>query len=90
VIHKGSKRYSVLHGLCHHCQEGKVFRFDPYKKLVYYRMNDHCLVCTLAFEPELGRHHENVAGALLYLMNRRALSGSVLRISHALPAGLET
>ncbi len=36
--------------------------------------------------PDIG---EDVAGALLYLMNGTALSGSVLRISHALPAGPE-
>jgi uncharacterized protein (DUF983 family) len=49
---KGSKVYSVLHGVCPRCQQGKVFKFAPYKKLDFAQMNDHCAVCGQAFEPE--------------------------------------
>lgn len=52
MIGKGSKGYSVLHGVCPRCQEGKVFRFTPYKQLDFTGMNDRCSVCGLAFEPE--------------------------------------
>jgi uncharacterized protein (DUF983 family) len=52
MIGKGSKLYSVLHGVCPRCQEGKVFRFTPYKQLDFAGMNDRCSVCGLAFEPE--------------------------------------
>ncbi len=52
MFRKGSKLYSILHGVCPRCQEGKVFRFAPYKNVDFSRMNDHCPVCNLKFEPE--------------------------------------
>jgi uncharacterized protein (DUF983 family) len=52
MIHKGSKLYSVVHGVCPRCQEGKVFKYAPYKNLDFVRMNGHCPVCNLEFEPE--------------------------------------
>jgi uncharacterized protein (DUF983 family) len=53
MIGKGSKMYSVLHGVCPRCQEGKVFKYAPYKQRDFALMNDRCSVCGLAFEPEL-------------------------------------
>jgi hypothetical protein len=52
MIHKGSKLYSVLQGVCPRCQEGKVFKYAPYKNVDFTRMNEHCPVCNLEFEPE--------------------------------------
>jgi hypothetical protein len=52
MIPKGSKLYSVVHGVCPRCQQGKVFRYAPYQHLDFARMNDHCAVCAQAFEPE--------------------------------------
>ncbi|CAA9339534.1 MAG: hypothetical protein AVDCRST_MAG56-7846 [uncultured Cytophagales bacterium] len=49
---KGNKLYSVLHGVCPRCQEGKVFRFAPYRNLDFSKMNEQCSVCSLVFEPE--------------------------------------
>ena len=49
---KGNKLYSVLHGVCPRCQEGKVFRFAPYRSLDFSRMNERCPACGLVFEPE--------------------------------------
>jgi uncharacterized protein (DUF983 family) len=52
MIHKGSKLYSVAYGVCPRCQEGKVFKYAPYKSADFTRMNPFCAVCNLAFEPE--------------------------------------
>ncbi len=52
MIPKGSKLYSVVYGVCPRCQQGKVFRYAPYKHLDFARMNDHCAVCAQPFEPE--------------------------------------
>ncbi len=49
---KGSKLYSVLHGVCPRCHEGKVFKYGPYQSLDFTRMNDRCSYCNQAFEPE--------------------------------------
>ncbi len=52
MIPKGSKLYSVAHGVCPRCQEGKVFKFAPYKTLDFSEMNAFCSVCKLEFDPE--------------------------------------
>ncbi len=52
MIAKGSKLYSVVHGVCPRCQEGKVFTYAPYKNVDFTRMNPFCTVCNLEFEPE--------------------------------------
>ncbi len=52
MLHKGSKLYSILHGGCPRCQEGKVFQFAPYKNTNFSRMNHHCPACNLEYEPE--------------------------------------
>ncbi len=52
MFHKGSKAYSVLHGVCPRCQEGKVFKYGPYSNLQFTEMNKQCNVCRLPFEPE--------------------------------------
>ena len=49
---KGSKLYSVLHGVCPRCQEGKVFKYPSYKSLQFTEMNDRCTACGQSFEPE--------------------------------------
>jgi uncharacterized protein (DUF983 family) len=52
MFHKGSKLYSILHGVCPRCQEGKVFRFAPYRNADFSLINDHCPACNLKFVPE--------------------------------------
>jgi hypothetical protein len=52
MIPKGSKLYSVAHGVCPRCQEGKVFKSAPYKSLDFTEMNEFCSVCKLEFAPE--------------------------------------
>jgi hypothetical protein len=52
MISKGSKMYSVLHGVCPRCQNGKIFKYAPYRLLNFTDMNDHCSYCGQSFEPE--------------------------------------
>jgi uncharacterized protein (DUF983 family) len=52
MISKGSKTYSVLHGVCPRCQEGKVFKHAPFKRIDFTQMHAHCVHCGQAFEPE--------------------------------------
>jgi uncharacterized protein (DUF983 family) len=52
MIEKGSKLYSVVHGVCPRCQKGKVFKYPTYHKLNFTEMNEYCAVCALPFVPE--------------------------------------
>jgi uncharacterized protein (DUF983 family) len=52
MIGKGSKIYSVVRGVCPRCQEGKVFTYAPFKSIEFTQMNEHCVHCGQAFEPE--------------------------------------
>jgi uncharacterized protein (DUF983 family) len=52
MIPKGSKLYSILHGVCPHCQEGEIFKSAPYSQLDFTEMNRNCSVCGQAFDPE--------------------------------------
>jgi uncharacterized protein (DUF983 family) len=52
MIEKGSKLYSVVHGVCPRCQKGKVFKSPAYQKLNFTEMNDYCSVCRQSFAPE--------------------------------------
>jgi uncharacterized protein (DUF983 family) len=52
MIEKGSKLYSVLHGVCPRCQKGKVFKYPTYQKIHFAEMNDYCAVCGQSFAPE--------------------------------------
>lgn len=52
MVGKGSKVYSILHGVCPRCQEGKMFKYGPYKAVDFTRMNDRCAHCGQSFEPE--------------------------------------
>jgi hypothetical protein len=38
--------------VCPHCQEGKVFKYAPFKKIDFTQMHTHCVHCRQAFEPE--------------------------------------
>jgi hypothetical protein len=52
MIGKGSKLYSVLHGVCPRCQKEKVFTNPPFKSIDFTEMNERCSQCGQAFEPE--------------------------------------
>ncbi len=49
---KGSKLYSVLHGVCPRCQESKIFKYHPYKSIDFTQMHKRCSHCGQSFEPE--------------------------------------
>ncbi len=54
MIHKGNKMYSVVHGVCPRCQEGKIFKYGPYRQLNFTEMNETCSHCgqSLEIEPD--------------------------------------
>jgi uncharacterized protein (DUF983 family) len=52
MMGKGSKMYSVLHGVCPRCQQEKVFRYGPYQNFDFTAMHTRCGTCGQAFEPE--------------------------------------
>lgn len=54
MIHKGSKIYSVVHGVCPRCQEGRIFKYGPYRQLNFTEMNETCGRCgqSLEIEPD--------------------------------------
>jgi uncharacterized protein (DUF983 family) len=48
---KGTKLYSIIHGTCPRCQEGKMFAHGVLSPK-FAVMNKHCSVCGLDFLPE--------------------------------------
>jgi uncharacterized protein (DUF983 family) len=52
MLGKGSKMYSILHGVCPRCQGGKMFKYGPYQRLEFTQMNERCVSCGQTFEPE--------------------------------------
>ncbi len=52
MITKGTKIYSVWHGVCPRCQEGKIFKYSPLRSIDFTQMNERCGSCGQAFEPE--------------------------------------
>jgi uncharacterized protein (DUF983 family) len=52
MMGKGSKMYSVLHGVCPRCQQEKVFRYGPYQNFDFTTMHGRCAACGQAFAPE--------------------------------------
>jgi uncharacterized protein (DUF983 family) len=55
MLAKESKLYSVLHGTCPACHEGKVFVSNhSYSSIHFTEMHEKCNVCGQAYEPEPG------------------------------------
>jgi uncharacterized protein (DUF983 family) len=55
MLAKESKLYSVLHGTCPACHEGKVFvSKHSYASIHFTEMHEKCNVCGQAYEPEPG------------------------------------
>lgn len=52
MIGKGSKLYSILHGVCPRCQQEKIFKNPTFKSIYFTEMHDHCPNCGQSFEPE--------------------------------------
>ena len=52
MVGKGSKLYSIWHGVCPRCQQAKVFRYGPYQNFDFTAMHTRCAACGQAFEPE--------------------------------------
>jgi uncharacterized protein (DUF983 family) len=55
MLSKHSKIYSVLHGTCPRCHEGKVFvNKSPYSSWDFTNMHNNCSCCGQSFDPEPG------------------------------------
>lgn len=54
---KGTKLYSILHFTCPECQEGKFFKAHPYNLKQVGDLHEHCSVCGLKFEKEVGFYY---------------------------------
>ncbi len=57
MFRKGSKLYSIFTFTCPQCQEGKFFKAHPYNLKEVGNLHEHCPVCGLKYEKEVGFYY---------------------------------
>lgn len=57
MFSKGSKLYSIFTFTCPQCQEGKFFKAHPYNLKEVGNLHEHCSVCGLKYEKEVGFYY---------------------------------
>lgn len=57
MISKGNRLYSICTFTCPQCHEGKFFKSHPYNIKEVGNLHEHCSVCGLKFEKEIGFYY---------------------------------